>query len=483
MNLNYVEENSQLLYEFIKRRFVRAWRNPEITTLQNFQSIEFIFEYKCDLSCLYCYVNRYGNELYPQEIRDPDTMLQNLDTVLDWLHENNAVPKKIEIFSGEPLIQDTVRKGIRRIQDSFAGQKTTIVIPTNYTFILSDSLTKKVEAILERGKSTVPVFLSASFDGKYCEGNRPFRYTVESGNLSPGRIYEWKYKKDSPPDPRNDEYYDKCFAFTKKWKFGFHPMVYSKRIEHWKENFLWFQRMFEKHGLPWHGIYLLEVRNVEWSPRQILEYNKFIDFLIRWTFNKCNSNPERFLNFLRKRRGFNILGSPLSTVGRGIGCSIQGTLFVRLGDLALVPCHRNSYDQFLYGKFKTIGGPLEVNGYTRADGTVVEPYIRNQQSRITGIESKNPELWIGILSARSDCFPYCERCVIRDLCNQGCLGSQLETTGDLFTPIPTVCSLYHNKMVTMMNTYKNIGLWTHIRGYINENKRRSFKALEELSGR
>ena len=33
------------------------------------------------------------------------------------------------------------------------------------------------------------------------------------------------------------------------------------------------------------------------------------------------------------------------------GCTINRALIVRMGDLAIVPCHRTSYDQFLLGHF------------------------------------------------------------------------------------------------------------------------------------
>jgi hypothetical protein len=39
---------------------------------------------------------------------------------------------------------------------------------------------------------------------------------------------------------RDDAYYDKCFDFVKNNGGGFHPMIYSKNIEKWKDNFLWF---------------------------------------------------------------------------------------------------------------------------------------------------------------------------------------------------------------------------------------------------
>jgi len=42
-------------------------------------------------------------------------------------------------------------------------------------------------------------------------------------------------------------------------------MIYSNMIEYWSDNFLWFMRNYVKYGIPLNNLYLLEIRNVEWS--------------------------------------------------------------------------------------------------------------------------------------------------------------------------------------------------------------------------
>ncbi|GAH24385.1 unnamed protein product, partial [marine sediment metagenome] len=193
----------------------------------------------------------------------------------------------------------------------FAENKPAgIIIPTNFTFILDKEVTEKIENLIVRSRKIgISIHLSASIDGKYCEANRPFR----AGGIN----------------IRDDDYYDKVFAFVKKWGFSFHPMLYSGYIGSWQNNFLWFQEMLKKYDIPWFNIYLLEIRNKEWSKDDILKFEEFIKFLIRWTFLVlCRGSVEEFMHFIFKR-GFNILESPLATTGRGIGCSIQSTLHVR----------------------------------------------------------------------------------------------------------------------------------------------------------
>jgi len=440
--MNYQKENNKLIESFLKRTFFRGWQNPGIKELTNFQTVEIWLNNRCNLGCKYCYLNRYGDSLYPPEVQDDQKVLKNLKIFLDWLIENKFAPR-IELFGGEPLIQSAGFKVMEMILEKYKNIKKkpcSLVIPTNYTFLLSERLTQRVESLLKKSRKIgLPIYLSASFDGKYCEKNRPFR------NIKSNQV-----------DPRNDKYYDKAFIFNKKWGFGFHPMVYSEEIKNWKKNWLWFQENFQKHDSPRDNIYLLEVRNAEWRDKQILEFGKFIDFLVKWTFhNLCHNDSAKFLFFLFKR-GYNILESPFTTIGRGIGCSIQSTVHVRLGDLALVPCHRTSYPPFVFGHFK----------------------VKN--NKITGIEVSNPELMLAIYSFDAKNQPQCENCLLKNLCSFGCLGSQFETTGDLFSPIPTVCQLEHTKIASIINALKELKVFEAVLNRTDPQKSEALRRVEQL---
>ncbi len=437
--MQYQEENDNLLNSFLERTFFKTWGNQS-EGLENFRTLELFLNTKCNLKCSYCYLANYGDELYPSRLQDDKKVLTNLQILLDWLLDRKLAPK-LELFSGEPFAQKVSLQALRMILDKFENAENkpkTIVIPTNFTFILNKALTGKIEGLIKRSREAgIPIRLSASIDGKHCEANRPFR--------------------SSKSDPRDDDYYDKVFAFVKKWGFSFHPMIYSIHIDRWPSNFLWFQEMLRKHDIPWANIYLLEVRNKEWSRSSILGFEEFIKFLTRWTFLvPCHGNAQEFMRFIFKR-GFNILQSPLTSIGRGIGCSIQSTIHVRLGDLAIVPCHRTSYEPFVSGHF------------------VVDA------RRITGIRANNPELFIGIISLQGRNQPMCELCLIKHLCSGGCLGSQFEVTGDLFSPIPSVCQLEHAKIRAMITAYKELKVFDLICDRVNLEKRYALNTLEEMS--
>jgi len=419
--VRYQDENDKWLQTFLRRTFYKGFKQPD--RYPNWSRVELFVTANCNQQCKYCYLARYGHLLYPEY--DPDTVVQNARRLLDWLKVNGFRPN-LELFSGEPLVQQV---GFKVIDAVLKRRFPSLVIPTNFSFMLSDKLVEKVERRIRTArKHGIRLFLSASIDGKYCEANRPLKgYDV---------------------DPRDDAFYDKVFAFCSKHGFGFHPMVYSELIEYWPENFLWFQAMFKKHKIPWWNLYLLEVRNPEWTPRQIQHLGNFIKFLVRWTYSKTGKH--KFIDFIFKQKGFNILSNPLTRVGRGLGCSIQSVMSVRLQDLAIFPCHRTAYPQFKVAQF-------------------------DERMQIRAV---NPDLWMTVLTFDANTLPYCETCPVKYLCGKGCLGAQFETTGDLFTPIPTVCQMEHWKLYSYVEALKEIGMLDVIKEIVEPDKRYSIEWLE-----
>lgn len=436
--MSYQKENDKLVENFIEESFFKNMEREE--GLQNWNNLEIYLKQRCNLGCKYCYLHRYGKELYPPEIEEDEKILKNVEILMDYLGKRGMEPR-LELFSGEPLVQNVGYKSLQIILDKaeeYGLEFEVIKVPTNCTFILSEHLIDRLEDLMKRGqKLNCPISPSASIDGKYCEQNRPF--------------------KKGGQDPRDDAYYDRLFELAKKWCFGFHPMIYSERIEHWKKNWLWFQDMFRKYDMPFDGIYLLEIRNEEWRVDQIKEFGKFLKFLIRWTFeNPMNYSKNRMEEFVFDGRAYNILGSIWSSVGRGLGCSIQSTLDVRIGDLTICPCHRTSYSQFNEARFK----------------------VKNEE--IIGIEALNPAFLVAEESLNAKDFPLCEQCVIRDLCNQGCLGSQYESTGDPFSPIPSVCQMEHEKVLSQIEAYKEMGMFEQFYKRASAKKKMDFDALEVI---
>lgn len=433
--MGYNQENDTLVESFFKRTFHRNWKLPFKEGNPNFKCIEFFINATCNLSCKYCYIARYGDKLYPPEISSSEQILKNLDIVIDWIIENKY-KQRVEFFSGEPMVQDVCLKVLETLIDRFSHveiRPEIIVVPTNYSFLLEPEKEARVRKILEASRKTkVPICLSGSIDGKMCEVNRPFKIKGVDG--------------------RDGAFYDKAFSIAKEYRFKFHPMLYSENIEKWKDNWLWFQAMLEKYKLPFNSIYLLEVRNIEWSQKQITDFEEFLTFLIHWTFKHLGCNKARYINFLFDD-GYNILRSMYSTVGRGLGCSIQGVFMLRLGDLAWAPCHRTSYPSKIYAHMKVVN------------------------NKIVGFRANNPEMLMAVYTMDAKNQPYCEQCLIRTMCSLGCLGSQLEEMGDMFIPIPTVCQMEHAKIEAVNKAHNEIGVLGHI---LERSSLEKIKVVEDL---
>jgi len=124
-----------------------------------------------------------------------------------------------------------------------------------------------------------------------------------------------------------------------------------------------------------------------------------------------------------------------------------------MADLAFAPCHRQLYNHMLSGQFKVENG------------------------RIAGVIAHNPEMWIAQLSTTHRVFPYCEQCLIKHVCSGGCLGAQMETTGDNFTPIPSVCRLEHEKIRAMASKYQELGVFDDLMSAIAPVKRIAFREV------
>lgn len=434
MPSSYQQDNDALLQSFMERTYFKAWKetNPEVIRRNegfygNYHSLEFGINQRCDLNCKYCYLQKFGEEYYPKSTTDKDKILENSEILLSWLWENQYHPM-LEIFSGDPLIQ-TIGLQVLELMIKYAedGKKISemISIPTNMGVLLHPKKKEKLIELMDRAnKVCVRVGLSASVDGKFLEENRPFK----------NKNYI-----------RDDKFYHELFTWARKYGIGFHPMVYSDSIHKWKDNFLWFQKKFAEYGLPWTNIYLLEVRNQEWTVEQCQELYKFVKWLVHWTWDRLGRDAQAF----GYGGFFNILSSTLSSVGRGIGCSIQSSLQMRIGDLSWGLCHRLFYDKYICGGFKVENG------------------------KITGVKAHNFEVMLAVGTSTVRNFPPCEKCIIKHLCSAGCLGSNFETTGDLFATPPSVCRMEHYKIMGILEGMEEIGVLNSLLSRLGQDKQDS----------
>lgn len=345
--------------------------------------------------------------------------------ICEWMRYNKF-NCDLEIFSGELFAQQVGFKVFDILIDYYTSVEPemrckNITLPTNFTFLCDEETTARVDDIRDRLAALgINLGLSASFDGKYMEQNRPY---IGDLDIPLGGV-------------RDDAYYDRVFAYGAKHLCGFHPMVYSQGIELWPKNFDWFQEKFKEFNIPWQCIYLLQVRNAEWNQEQITGMRHFIRHLYEFSAEKLDHNPEALTNWVIKGLGFNILSQPYCRTGRGLTCGIQSQFMLRVSDLMSYPCHRTGYKDFYYGHFEL------------------------DDKEVMKFKVQNVELMNLIYSVHKEALPYCAQCPINRLCSGTCLGSQYESTNNMLVPIPSVCALTYAMTVEnllCMERYGSLG--------------------------
>ena len=428
---NYQKEQSQLLKAILNQRFFTPWSYDlcDNYSLKNDAGLEIYITNICNQHCQYCYLVKYP-ELYPINNADQDIILNNLRILYQWIIDNNFHIFKGEFFTGEiwhtpfgwkvlDITLEYLQKGMRI--DWF-------LTATNFSFIFTDEALQKMNYYIRKFKECGHnLILSCSCDGAIVEQySRP----VNSGRV------------------RDEEYWDRMFDFCRVHDFAFHPMVSANNVKDWIENYKWWKKRCEQAGM-YVGKYLctLEVRNSDWTDEAIEDYCKYLDFLLLDRLEHVGGDKEKFASQLLGIRtdiipvnkpneidiGYACFGMPDSDTF--YGCTVCTDLTVRLGDLAICPCHRTSYNQYLYGHF------------------VVE------NNKIVDIEANNVEMATKILMGNiQTCTNKCDMCFLNQHCLHGCIGSQIETTGDPFFPSENVCKFFKAKYSFLLKRYEELGV-------------------------
>ena len=426
---NFQKENDFLLYTILNERFFKPWLDPDCN-LWRTAGIELYITNQCNQHCEYCYL--YNNEkIYPSFGNNHLNIIHNLQLFLDWLLEKQYSIPNIDLFSGEiwhtQLGRDCLKTLLKYILKGLNINR--INIPTNGTFILKD---ETLQPILEYRQ----LFLNAG--------------TILTFSLSiDGAIIDDINRPHNDNTTVDDDYYEKIFSFCKITESDFHPMVAACSIEHWKENFIWWKNQIKKYNFSENThskVMMLEVRNNDWTDSKIQSYCDFISFLANDFFQEiCHKNIKTFTRF--------VLGDDIENLGQysylpwvfaennlQIPCTIPYQLCVRLGDLAICPCHRTAYEKNLYGKFKV------------------------ENDKIMGIFSQNFYLAGRILTANHLlCSIKCDTCKYAPYCIQGCLGAQIEAHKDLLLPINNVCNLLKQKTRTKLKIYEQLGCFDYMK--------------------
>lgn len=426
----YQKEQDELLKVVLNERFFKTFHDGPLhadePSLWHNSELEIYITNACNQHCEYCYFVKYP-ELYDAP-KDSDTLKHNLRLLLDYFYEHQYVPRVVDLFSGEiwhtQLGLDILEIVLKYVRQGWAIPK--IMICSNGTFLMDQLQLHKIQNIIDMfAELGVQLQFSFSVDGKYIDE---------------------QFRPRNNNDHYLDDFYDTLFAFAKHNTFYFHPMVSSKNVKYWIENLKWWIDQCDYYGMDlFEWVMMLEVRNPDWTEESIQEYNNFMDKLLEYTLhNYCNDDKTKFLNTLLGIRLHNSAGLNgyipymLNKTYDFTACSICGEFIVRLGDLAICPCHRTAYNKYLYGNF------------------VVE------DDKIVDIHANNPTFAIQILMANHHYGLHgCDTCLYKDICLRGCFGAQLEALGDPLFPLENVCMFFKAKYSHLLKKYEEYGAFEY----------------------
>ena len=442
---SFQDEQNEAL-EYFLNTIYKVWQKPwsEQTRLRKDEPkkheelfLELFLTQECNQACSYCYLQKNGEKLYPVEIRDKKQLIKNISILLDYYTENKIFPHRIDLFSGEiwgyPLgnqvfdvLLDALKKGFKT---------KAICIPSNISFCRDENLIKAIDYYIDRFSDYgVELGFSASIDGPYLDSlNRPCQ--PNSHNF------------------KDDNFIDNALSFCKRHKFGHHPMISARNIDLQKDNYkAWIQKFHELYPNledfreKYNPIMQLEVRGDDWTTENILKYLDWLNFVIDTDIKEFfNDDPLYFLDDMFHLHNYPIFGRKnrsyrpytLSTSQIDATCTAGKMLCIRCGDLSFVPCHRTSYEKFLFGNY------------------VVE------NDKIVGVNAKNISLMNAWYRTGFDKKPKCDTCVLSNFCVRGCMGSQFENTGELFYPDPKTCNFFMAKITFLILKYEKLGLFEY----------------------
>lgn len=426
--LSYYEENSALTKYVLDTCFFHPWKNEQLaqTVANRDTAIELYITADCNQKCEYCYLIKNGDELYPKELRNLGSILHNLDILLDYLVSEHISVNRFDIFSGEIMHTSVGVKVLEKLLDARKRglRFNTVVIPTNYSFLFYPEQVKALSRLHKEFLALdVRLSLSASVDGLLLDTDtRP----INDNELN---------------NRRDQEFYDRAFQYVKDHDGGFHPMVSAYSVSRWIENTKWWIAQCEKYDMNLlDAVMMLEVRNPEWTSQSTYDYCKWLEFLFDWAMKHQYKNDVEFATR-------SIAGVP---GGDGVSgyipyrihmedqiptCSIAQQLTVRLGDLAIVPCHRTSYEPFIYGRFTV------------------------ENEKITGIEGTNPFIATKILMMNHlRAHHGCDTCWNKFSCIRQCFGAQYEANKEIFAVSENVCDFLKEKTNTILKLYDKYGI-------------------------
>lgn len=439
----FQDDNNELLNFLLTERFFKSWKTEPIKVsnkngsvanneigLHESSHLELYLTSYCNQKCEYCYLHKYEDLLYPKEYNNKETILKNLKIILQWIIDNDYHIDNIDLFTGEIWHSQfglDVLDTILHYLDKGLYTKN-FIIPSNMSFIFDEDQTCRIQNRIDDAleKFNARFCFSISVDGKYCEDGRP---------LKNGKV-------------RDDAFYERLFLFAQHNGFFFHPMISAFNVFHWKENYDWWkQQCLDYNFIFRKAIMPVDVRDDNWTDEAIAAREELEEYIFEDYFkNDCYGDEDILWKhcFPSSHRMIEADGymSPSINYAYGYpGCTVSDHMTIRVGDLAITPCHRTAYDKFIYGYLKV------------EDGKIVGVY------RANNVHMAMKVLFMDNANTTYDC----DICKYAQYCYKGCFGAQYEYKKDPMIPCKTVCAMNQRKLKKKIALYEKYGVIDNIK--------------------
>lgn len=438
----FIEQEKELLNTFLNSGFKR-YKNSIFYESNKVNLLELIITPECNQKCNYCYINKYGDELYPKEERiNNETILNNINIIMDYfIKEKKFIFSTLSLFAGDLYGQNLLFETLDILLPYYEYLKInipehppfTIIIPSSLWFIPVDNMAAEKIYLYQNKflKYNTHLRFSWSHDGLFSLDER------EKKNLS-------------------EEDYKKLFTFCEKSKTGIHPILSANKINNAIENYEWWKNMYKTylpHNFDMYPIPLVCRNPEEWDEESIQKYIEYMKYRLDDLKAIFNNDIEELTDYIFKDRleqenftaDFFDIYLPVDQ-GR-MKCSFQNSLIIQINNLSIVPCHRLTYK-----------------------GLVAAKYIV-QDNKIIDFIPMNVSQYIDSKTHRVDLGVKCIDCWNNQTCLHGCLGAQREYSGEMYIPIPSVCNLFKAQTIFVLNYFieNNIFDIALQKGYIKEN--------------
>ena len=390
----------------------------------------------CSASCDYCYLknNKFLYEVEDFKITN-EALLNNCKKILYFIKQKEF-SGRLELFGAELFFTEYWKElfDLLLFELNNYNKIDKIVIPTNGTFIKDKNKTQLIEDYLIKFKNiNIDIYLSFSIDGKYVDDRRSLM---------------------------SDNDYQNLLKLSRKYNFGFHPVVYSKALDNWIDNIDWWFDFADELN---DKISARIVRNHEWDNDDFIKLEKYYSYLMDKIFEFSNNDAhEAYLNlfkndFMVTKRLFNFNFE--NNIG-GFNCGVGKRMCLRVADLNIFACHRLAYNDLSYGEI-----------------------VLNEDGELLDVIPKNLHYMFTINSLNPKNVPKCTDCVFSPFCLKGCLGSQYEHSKITMLPIETVCSANKIIIMTVILKMYELGILTCLLEDIemsNEVKNKYIKIIHQI---